>query len=162
MRSRGVSPVANLRSLRVAAERSRITKSRSQALKQSSRQNSAQPAPRASSNVPTPPVVEPVTPAPVIRVEPDRPYAVAALKPIPATSHNPAASALAQPPPAPAKPSVRAGWSGFSYQLAHFASKYCNASCRMFGGDCSKFYFSHRPPCVKRMDLAIVMAMKEK
>jgi len=45
MRSRGVSPVANLKNLRVAAQRSGITKSRSQASRQSSRQPSPQPPP---------------------------------------------------------------------------------------------------------------------
>jgi len=38
MRSRGVSPVANLKNLRVAVERCGVTKSRSQACRQSSRQ----------------------------------------------------------------------------------------------------------------------------
>jgi len=47
IRSRGVSPVANLRNLQVAAQRSRVTKSRSQASKQSSRQNLPQPATQA-------------------------------------------------------------------------------------------------------------------
>jgi len=37
MRSRGVSTVANLKNLRVAAQRSRVTKSRSQASRQTSR-----------------------------------------------------------------------------------------------------------------------------
>jgi len=32
----------------------------------------------------------------------------------------------------------------------------------MVGGDSSEFYFSHRPPCVKRMDHASIMAPKEK
>jgi len=113
MRSRGVSPVANLRNLRVAAQRSGVTKSRSLASKQSSRQPSPQPPPRAPSNVPILPVIEPATPAPAIWVESDRPYAVAASTPIPDTPHNPVASASAQPPPAPAKSSGSAGWSGF-------------------------------------------------
>jgi len=116
MRSRGVSPVANLKNLRVAAHRSGVTKSRSQASRQSSRQPSPQPPPRASSNVAILPVVEPVTPAPAIRVEADQPWAVAASTPIPATLHHPATSASAHVPPAPAKPSGRAGWSGFSEQ----------------------------------------------
>jgi len=162
MRSRGVSPVANLKNLRVAAQRSGVTKSRSQASRQCSRQPSPQPPPRAASNVAIPPVVEPVTPAPAIRVETDRPFAVAASTLIPATPHNPAASASAQVPPAPAKPSGRAGWSGFSEQPGQFASKYCNEGCRMVGGDGSEFYFSHRAPCVKGMNQAIMMAPKEK
>jgi len=69
MRSRGVSPVENLRNLLGAAQRSCVTKSRSQASRQSSRQPSPQPPPRAPSNVLIPPVVEPATPAPAIRVE---------------------------------------------------------------------------------------------
>jgi len=162
MRSRGVSPVANLRNLRVAAQQSGVTKSRSQASKQISRQNSPQPPPRAPSNVPTLVVVEPVTPAPAILVESDRPYVVAASTPIPATAHHPAASASAQVPPAPAKPSGRAGWSGLSDQPGQFASKYCNEGCRMVGGHSSKFYFSHRPPGVKRIEQAIILARKEK
>jgi len=32
----------------------------------------------------------------------------------------------------------------------------------MVGGDGSEFYFSHRPPCVKRIDKAIIMGLKEK
>jgi len=78
MRSRGVSPVANLRNIQVEAQRSGLTKSRSQASRQSSRQPSPQPPPRALLNVPALPVVEPSTPAPAIRVESDRRYAVAA------------------------------------------------------------------------------------
>ena len=162
MRSRGVSPVANLRNLRVAAQRSGVTKSRSQASRQSSRQPSPQPPPRALSNVPTLPVVEPATPAPAMRVEADRPYAVAASTPIPAISHNLAASASAQVPPAPAKPSGRAGWSGFSDQPGQFASKYFNKGCRMVGGDGSEFYFLHRAPCVNGMNQAIIMPPKVK
>jgi len=78
IRSRGVSPVANLKNLQVAAQRSGVIKCRSQASRQSSRQPSPQPPPRAPSNVPILPLVEPATPAPVIQVEADRPYAVAA------------------------------------------------------------------------------------
>jgi len=162
IRSRGVSPMANFKNLRVAAQRSGITKTRSQASRQSSRQPSPQPPPRAASKVAIPPPVEPVTPAPAIRVEADRPYAVAASTPIPATHHNPAASASAQVPPAPAKPSGRAGWSGFSDQPGQFASKYCNEGCYMVGGDGSEFYFSHRAPCSKGMNQALIMAPKEK
>jgi len=162
MRSRRVSPVATLRDLRVAAQRSRVTMSRRQASKPSSRQPSAEPPPRAPSNVPTPPVVEPATPVAAIRVESHRHFAFAASTPIPATPHNQVASASAQPPPAPAKPSGRAGWSGFSDQSGQFAWKYCNEGCHMVGGDGSDFYFSHRPPCVKRMDQAVIMAQKEK
>jgi len=162
MRSQGVSRVANLRNLRVAAQRSGVTKSRSQASKQSSRQNSPQPPPRAPSNVPTPPVVEPVILAPAIREGADRPYGVAASTPIPATPHNPAASASALVLPAPAKPSGRVGWLGLSDQPGQFASKYCNEGCNMVGGDGSEFYFSHRQPCVKGMDQAIIVALKEK
>ena len=73
MRSRGVSALANLRNLRVAAQRSGVTKSRRQASRPSLRQPSPQPPPRAPSNVPIRPVVEPATPAPAIRVESDWP-----------------------------------------------------------------------------------------
>jgi len=149
MRSRGVSPVANLRNLRVAAQRSGVTKSRSQALRQSLRQPLPQPAPRAPSNVPTPAAVEPVTPAPAIRVETDRPYPVAASTPIPATPHNPAVSDLAQVPGALATPSGRAGWSGFSDQPGRFASKYCKEGCRMVEGDGSECYFRIGHPLLK-------------
>jgi len=154
--------VANFRNLRVTAQRSGVTKSSSQAWRPSSREPSPEPPPRAPSNVPTLPAVEPATPAPAIRVETDRPYAVAASTPIPATPQNPAVAASAQVPTAPAKPCGRAGWLGFSDQPGQFTSKYCNAGCRMVGGDGSEFYFSHRPPCVKRMDQAIIMAQKEK
>jgi len=84
MRSRGVSPVANLRNLWVAAQPTGDTKSRSQVSKQSFWRPSPQPPPGAPANVPIPPVVEPVTPAPAIRVETERLYAVAASTPIPA------------------------------------------------------------------------------
>jgi len=149
MRSRGVSRVANLRNLRVAAQRSGVTKSRSQASRPSSRQPSPHSPPRAPSNVPIRPVVEPATPAPAIGVESDPPYAVAASTPIPATPHNLVAFALAQPPQPPAKPLRRAGWSGFSDQPGQFASRYCNEGCRLLGADGSKFYFSHWAPGVK-------------
>ena len=161
IRSRGVSPVANLRNLRVTAQRSGVTKSRSQASKQSSMQPSLQPPPRGSSNPPSPPVVEPVTPAPAIREETDRAYAVAASTPIPASPTNPAAPASAELPPALAKPPGRPGWSGFSDQPGQFALKYCNKGCRMVGGDSSEFYFSHRAPCVKGMNQAIIKPPKE-
>jgi len=162
MRSRGVSPVANLKNLGVAAPRSGVTKSRSQASRQSSRQSSPEPPPQAASNVAIPPVGEPVTPAPTIQVEADRTYPVAASMPIPATPHNLAASGSAQVPPAQAKPAGRAGWSGFSDQPGQFASKYCNEGCRMVGGECSEFYFSPRAPCVKWMNEDIMIAPKEK
>jgi len=161
IRSRGVSPVANLRNLQVAAQRSGVTKSRSQVSKQSSRQPSPQQPPPASSNVPTPPVVEPVTPAAAITVETDRPNAVAASTPMPPTPHNLEASASAKVPPAPAKASGRAGWSGFSDRPAQFTLKYCNEGCPMVGRDGSELYFSHRAPCVKGMNQAIIMAPKE-
>jgi len=32
----------------------------------------------------------------------------------------------------------------------------------MVGGDSSEFYFAHQPRCVKRMDQAIILALKEK
>jgi len=131
MRSTGVSPVANLKNLGVAAKRSGVTKSRSQASRQRSRQPSPQPPHRAGSNVAIPPVVAPITPAPAIRVEADRPYTVAASTAIPATPDNPAACASAQVPPAPAKPCSRARWSGFTDQQGQFAWKYCNEECRM-------------------------------
>jgi len=74
----------------------------------------------------------------------------------PLQPHNPVASASVQRPPALAKPSGRAGWSGFSDQIGQFASKYCNEGCRMVGGDSSEFYFSHRAPSVKGMNQAII------
>jgi len=61
MRSKSVRPVSTLKNLRSAAERSGITKSTSLASRQSSRQSSPQPPPQALSNIPTPPVVTPVT-----------------------------------------------------------------------------------------------------
>ena len=114
MRSRGVSHVTTLRNVWLAAQWSGISKSRSLASRPSSRQLSPEPPPGAPSNIPTLPVVEPVTPGPVIQVEADWSYAVVASTPIPAPPHNLAAFALAQVPQAPAKPAGRAGWSGFS------------------------------------------------
>jgi len=49
MSSKGVSPVANFWNLRIAAHQSGVSKSRSQASKQRSRQNSLQPRSRAPS-----------------------------------------------------------------------------------------------------------------
>jgi len=109
MRSRGVSPVATLRNLWSAAQRSGISKSKSLASRQSSRQPLPQPPPRAQSNIPTPLVVDPVTAVLVIQVEADRPYLVAISTLIPTTPHNPVASASAQVAPALAHPSDRAG-----------------------------------------------------
>ena len=54
------------------------------------------------------PVVEPRTP--VIVVEDERPYAVPAPTPLPATPRNPTAFALATVPSALAKSSGHAGW----------------------------------------------------
>jgi len=90
MRSRGFSPLANLRKLRVAAQQSGVTNSRTQASKPSTRESSRQPPPGAPSNVPTMRVVEPVTLGLAIRVETDRAYPVRASTPIPAAPHNPA------------------------------------------------------------------------
>jgi len=87
---------------------------------------------------------------------------VAASRPIPATPHTPAASASALVPQAPAKPLGRAGWSGFSDQPGQFASKYYREGCRMVEGDGSEFYFSHRAPCVKGMNQAIILGAEEK
>ena len=154
--------MVNLRNLRVTAQRRGVSKSRSQAWKQSLRHNLQQPPPQAPSNIPTHSVAEPVTPTPAISVEADRPNAVAASTPIPATPQNLTASAWAQVPPAPANPLGRAGWSGFSDQPGQFSSKYCNEVCQMVGGDSSLFYFSHQLPSVKSIDQFIVMAPQEK
>jgi len=82
--------------------------------------------------------------------------------PIPDTAHNPAASASAQVPPAPAQPSGKVRWSGFSDQPRQFPSNYCNQGCHLFGGDASELYLAHRLPCVKRIDQAIAIAPTEK
>jgi len=125
MRSRGVSPVANLRNLQ-SAQRSGSSKSRSIASSQSLRHAAPQPPPRALLKISTPRVDELITPAPAIRVQAEQPFAVAASIPIPelVTPDNSTPSALVQAPPALAKPSGRAGWPGFSEQPGQFASKY--------------------------------------
>jgi len=59
-------------------QQSGISMSRCLDLRQSLREALPQPLPRAPSNIYTPPVVEHVTPAPVLRVEADIPFGVAA------------------------------------------------------------------------------------
>jgi len=76
-------------------------------------------------------VVEPRTP--LIVVEDERPFDVAASTPLPATPHNPTAFAPATVPAAPEKPSGNAGWGGFPWPAAQSATPYFSAGCTIKG-----------------------------
>jgi len=100
-----------------------VTKSGSISSGKSSRQNSPQPPPpeaipttssplQRSSTVPAPLAEEQNTPA--IRIERERPFAVAGHTPLPTTLQVPGAFVSAIAPPAPAKPSGNVGPPGFT------------------------------------------------
>jgi len=90
-------------------------------------------------------VVEPRTP--LIVVEDECPFDVAASTPLPATPYNPTAFAPATVPAAPAKPSGNAGWSGFPGPAAQSATAYCSAGGRI-KGEKSELTWTHRVPCL--------------
>ena len=100
--------------------------------------------PAQQTNPPAHPAVEPATPA--IQVQLERPFAVAAATPIPATPHNPTVPVPQTVPAAPAK--RKPGWGGFPGQSAQSATAYCSDGCRVEGGG-SDMVMRHRAPCFK-------------
>ena len=81
---------------------------------------SPQPAtPTTNPLVAALPVVEPRTP--LIVVEDECPFDVAASTPFLATPHNPTAIAPATVPAATAKPSGNVGWGGFPWPVSQSA-----------------------------------------
>jgi len=121
VRLRGTTP--SVKNLRPSSRPLGVTKSSAISSWRSSRQNSPQPPPPEavpatpsplprSSTVPTPQAVEHNTPA--IRIERERPFAVAGQTPPPTTPQVPDAFLSAIAPPAPAKPSGNVGHSGFT------------------------------------------------
>jgi len=116
---------------------------------------SPQPAtPTTNPLVAALPVVEPRTP--LIVVEDERPFDVAAATPLPVTPHNPTAFAPAKVPAAPAKPSGNAGWSGFPVPAAESTTPYCSAGCRI-EGEGSVLTWTHRVPCLRSEAEPIVL-----
>jgi len=121
VRSRGTTP--SVKNLRPSSRPLGVTKSSSISSGRSSRQNSPQPPtpeavpatpsslPRAST-VPAPQAVEQNTRA--IRIERERPFAVAGQTPLPTTTHIPGAFVSTIAPPTPAKPSGNVGPPGFA------------------------------------------------
>jgi len=100
------------------------------------------------------PVVDPRTP--VIVVEDERPYGVAASTPLPVTPHKPTAFAPATVPAAPAKPSCNAGWGGFLGPAAQSAMAYCSAGCTI-EGEGSERTWTYRVPCLRSEGEPIVL-----
>ena len=85
-------------------------------------QRSGLPAtPTQQTHLPAHPAVEPMTPA--IQVQPERPFAVAAATPIPATPHNPTVPA--------AQAKCKPGWGDSPGPSAQSATAYCSDGCRM-------------------------------
>ena len=120
-RPRSVSPSGNPRGVHKSDQRRKTGKGKE---KQASAGK-----PSGAPATPAPLVVQPSTPE--IRVENQRPYAVSAATPIPATPYNPAASTPPTVPLAPEKPSRKAGFSGFPGPSAQSATAYCSDGCRV-------------------------------
>ena len=156
VRSRGTTPW--LKNLRPSSRPLRVTKSSSISSGRSSRQNSPQPPPPESvpatpsplprsSMVPAPQAVEQNTPA--IRIERERPFAVAGQTPLPTTPQVPVAfvSAIAQP--APAKTSGNVGPPGLTTRSKALApTGVCSPDCRVVAKG-SDILYAHRFPCIK-------------
>jgi len=118
-----------------------VTKSSSISSGRSSRQNSPQPPPPEavpatpsplprSSTVPAPQAVEQNTPA--IRIEQERPFAVAGQTPLPTPPQVPGAFVSAIAPPAPAKPSGNVGPPSFTTRSEALAPMgVCSPDCRV-------------------------------
>ena len=156
VRSRGTTP--SVKNLRPSSRPLGVTKSSSISSGRSSRQNSPQPpAPEAvpttpsplrrSSTVHAPQAVEQNTRA--IRIERERPFAVARQTPLPTTPQVPGAFVSAIAPPAPAKPSVNVGPSGFSRRSQALApTGVCSPDCRVVA-EGSDIRYEHRFTCLK-------------
>jgi len=135
-----------------------VTKSSSISSGTSSKQNSPQPPPPEavpatpsplprSSTVPAPQAVEQNTPA--IRIERERPFAVAGQTPLPTTPQVPGAFVSAIAPPVPAKPSGNVGPPGFTRRSEAVAPTcVCSPDCRVVA-EGSDIPYEHRFPCLK-------------
>jgi len=93
---------------------------------------------------------------PLIVVENERPFDVAASTPLPATPHNPTAFAPATVPAAPAKPSGNAGLSGFPGPAVQSATAYCSAGCGI-EGEGSELTWTDRVSCLRSEGEPIVV-----
>jgi len=157
VRSRGTTP--SVKNLRPSSRPLGVTKSSSISSGRSSRQNSPQPPPPEavpatpsplprSSTVPAPQAVEQNTRF-AIRIERERPFAVAGQTPLPTTPQVPGAFVSAMAPPAPAKPSGNVGPSGFSRRSEALApTGVCSPDCRVVA-EGSDICYKHRFPCLK-------------
>jgi len=139
--SRGQTP-ATISGLGKARERRNESKERRTGA--GSGRVSPQPAtPTANPLVAALPVAERRTP--LIVVEDERWFEVAASTPLPATPDNPMAFPPPTVPAAPAKPSGNAGWAGFPGPSAESATAYCSPGCRI-EGEGSELTWTHRIP----------------
>jgi len=156
VRSWGTTP--SVKNLRPSSRPLGVTKSSSILSVRLSRQNSPHPPPRVAvpatpsplpraSTVHAPQAVEQKTPG--IRIERERPLAVARQIALPTTPQVPGAFVSAIPPPVPAKPSGNVGPPGFTRRSEALApTRVCSPDCRVVakGSDIS---YVHRVPCLK-------------
>jgi len=150
--SRGQTPAA-VSGLGTGRARGKVSKERRSGA--GSGRVSPQPAtPTTNPLVAALPVVEPRTP--LIVVDDERPFDVAASTPLPATPHNPMAFGPATVPAAPAKRSGNVGWSGFPGPAAQSSTAYCSAGCRI-EGEGSELTWTHRVPCLRSEGEPIVL-----
>ena len=99
------------------------------------------PANPTRSGMTRPLPAQPTTPA--IRVENERPFAVAQATPLP-THHQPQ-----QVSPAPQKPTGNEGFAGFPGVQAQSTKVYCSCTCRIVGGVSGNLTFYHVMPFLK-------------
>ena len=156
VRSRGTTP--SVKNLRPSSRSIGVTKSSSISSGRSSRQNSPQPPPPEavpatpsplprSLTIPAPQAVEQNTPA--IRIERERPFAVAGQTPLPTTPQIPGAFVSTIAPPAPAKPSGNVGPPGVARRSEAVApTGVCSPDCRVVA-EGSDIRFSDRFPYLK-------------
>jgi len=156
VRSRGKTPL--VKNLRPSSRPLGVTKSSSISSGRSSRQNSPEPPPPEavpatpsplprSSTVPPPQAVEQNTRA--IRIERERPCAVAGQTPLLTTPQVPSAFVSARVLPAPAKPSGNVGPSGFTQRPeALVPTAVCSPDCRVVA-EGSDIRYALRFPCLK-------------
>ena len=156
VRSRGTTP--SVKNLRPSSRPLGVTKSRSISSARSSRQNSPEPpSPEAVpatpsplprlSTVPAPQAVEHNMPA--IRIERERPFAVAGQTPLPTTPQVPGAFVSAIARPAPGKPSGNIGPPGFTRRSEALApTGVCFPDYRVLA-EGSDIRYLHRFPCLK-------------
>jgi len=84
-----------------------------------------------------------------IRIERERPFAVAGQTPLPTTPQVPGAFVAAIAPPAPAKPSGNVGPPGFTRRSEALAPRGIGSpDCRVVA-EGSDIRYAHRFPCLK-------------